>query len=166
MNADRDPSQYRPNVGLALFNADGLVFFGHRIEKGPPSAREFVWQMPQGGVDRGENPRDAALRELQEEIGVDPGLVDILEETRDWIYYDFPPSISGHLGKRNKYRGQRQKWFALRFRGEDTDIRLDLHTPEFDQWRWGRLSEAPGLIIPFKRAVYEEIARRFSRHAR
>ncbi|HWA22789.1 MAG TPA: RNA pyrophosphohydrolase [Caulobacterales bacterium] len=162
----RDPTLYRANVGLALFNPAGKVFYGRRVEKRASAAPHFIWQMPQGGVDKGESPSAAALRELNEEVGVSPDLVEIVEETEDWIYYDFPMEIRSHIGKRSKFRGQRQKWFALRFLGKDSDIRLDLHTPEFDHWRWGDLAEAPRLIIPFKRAAYEEVVRRFSRYAR
>ena len=107
----RDPERYRPNVGLALFSKAGHVFLGRRVNgRGP-----FQWQMPQGGVDRGEDPATAALRELDEEIGVADKLVDVLEETTDWLYYDFPPDLKRRLG--GPYLGQRQKWFALRFKG-------------------------------------------------
>jgi putative (di)nucleoside polyphosphate hydrolase len=153
----RDPERYRPNVGLALFSKAGHVFLGRRINgRGP-----FQWQMPQGGVDKGEDPGAAALRELDEEIGVADKLVDVLEETTDWLYYDFPPDLKRRLG--GPYLGQRQKWFALRFKGSDGDVRLDKHTPEFDAWRWALLEEAPSLIVPFKRPVYEEVASRFNR---
>jgi putative (di)nucleoside polyphosphate hydrolase len=160
----RDPALYRPNVGLALFNQHGGLFLGRRIGAGLETNAQYQWQMPQGGVDQGESPRQAALRELEEEIGVAPGLVVILEETEDWIYYDFPGDIARRLGQRKeRFVGQRQKWFALRFQGRDSDVRLDRHTPEFREWRWGRLEEAAGLIIPFKRPVYEDVARRFAR---
>ncbi len=156
----RNPDAYRPNVGLALFSKAGHVFLGRRVNgRGP-----FQWQMPQGGVDRGEPPREAALRELDEEIGVPPKLVDILEETEDWLYYDFPPDLKRRMP--GPYLGQRQKWFAFRFRGSDSDVRLDKHTPEFDAWRWARLQDVPDLIVPFKRPVYEEVARRFARWTR
>lgn len=151
----RDPERYRPNVGLAMFSRAGHIFVGRRINgRGP-----FQWQMPQGGIDEGETPADAALRELEEEIGVPTKLVDVLEETEDWLYYDFPPELLRRLP--GPYLGQRQKWFALRFRGSDSDVRLDRHTPEFDAWRWARLEETPGLIVPFKRPVYEAVAERF-----
>jgi putative (di)nucleoside polyphosphate hydrolase len=155
----RDPSRYRPNVGLALFGVRGLVFLGHRTH----SSGKWQWQMPQGGVDAGESPAAAAIRELREEIGVSARHVDILEETQDWLYYDFPLDLLPRMGSR--YLGQRQKWFALRFKGKDSDIRLDLHTPEFDAWRWATLEEATQLIIPFKQPVYAEVARRFARYA-
>ena len=115
--------------------------------------------MPQGGIDKGESPEKAALRELEEEVGVPSKLVEILDETDDWIYYDFPPGLKKRLG--GPFLGQRQKWFALRFKGSDSDVRLDRHTPEFDAWRWAELSEAAALIVPFKRPVYEEVSKRF-----
>ena len=155
MSEGRDPSRYRPNVGVALFSAVGHVFLGRRVNSHGP----FQWQMPQGGIDRGEDPREAVLREMEEEIGVAPKLASIIGETEDWLYYDFPPELRSKLS--GPYLGQKQKWFALRFNGSDSDIRLDLHTPEFDAWRWARLEETPGLVIPFKRPVYEEVARRF-----
>ena len=117
--------------------------------------------MPQGEVDAGESPAEAALREMDEEIGVAAKLVDVLEETEDWLDYDFPPDLLRRMG--GPYLGQRQKWFALRFKGSDSDVRLDKHTPEFDAWRWAKLDEVPDLIVPFKRPVYEEVAQRFSR---
>lgn len=144
---------YRPNVGLAVFSKRGEVLLGRRRQGG-----SFAWQMPQGGIDAGESPLQAAHRELEEEIGVGPHLVELLEETPDWLRYDFP----AHEQRRGIWRGQRQKWFALRFLGQDSDIVLDRHTPEFDAWRWAKLTEAPGQIIPFKRQVYEQIARRFA----
>lgn len=151
----RDPDRYRPNVGLAMFSKAGHIFVGRRINgRGP-----FQWQMPQGGIDEGETSESAALRELEEEIGVPTKLVDVLQETEDWLYYDFPPDLLRRLP--GPYLGQRQKWFALRFRGSDSDVRLDRHTPEFDAWRWARLEETPQLIVPFKRPVYTEVAKLF-----
>jgi putative (di)nucleoside polyphosphate hydrolase len=149
---------YRANVGIALFHRDGRVFVGKRAR----ASGRHVWQMPQGGVDEGEDARVAALREMQEEIGVRPDQVTILAETADWLTYDFPPEIQAAMARKGPYRGQRQKWFALRFNGCDDDIVLDAHTPEFDAWRWASLAETPGLVIPFKRSVYEEVARRFA----
>jgi putative (di)nucleoside polyphosphate hydrolase len=137
------------------------VFFGRRL--GAPGPH--VWQMPQGGIDRGETPSEAAFRELEEEVGVRPELVTIVDETEDWLFYDFPANLRGEPGFRGPYLGQKQKWFAMRFNGRDADIRLDAHTPEFGDWRWGRLDEAPDLVIPFKRPVYEAVVRRFARHA-
>ncbi|MEM1086747.1 MAG: RNA pyrophosphohydrolase [Pseudomonadota bacterium] len=151
----RDPSRYRANVGLAVFSSVGYVFVGRRIN----GRGAFQWQLPQGGVDKGEEPAEAALRELEEEIGVAPKLVEILQETDDWLYYDFPIELRRRMG--GPYLGQRQKWFALRFKGSDSDVRLDKHKPEFDAWRWANLSEIPDLIVPFKRPVYQEISKRF-----
>jgi putative (di)nucleoside polyphosphate hydrolase len=161
MTETRDPQRYRMNVGLALFHRTGLVFYGRRI--GAPGPH--VWQMPQGGVDRGEDITAAAMRELEEEIGVPPHLVTVLEVLDEWLYYEFPGHVRRDLGPRGPYLGQRQKWFALRFSGRDSDIKLDAHTPEFSDWRWGRLDEAPGLVVPFKRHVYEVVARKFAKHA-
>ena len=156
MSLTRDPARYRPNVGVALFSDQGHVFLGRRVNSHGP----FQWQMPQGGIDDGEDPATAVLREMEEEIGVPAKLVTLLGESSDWIYYDFPPELKARLS--GPYLGQRQKWFALRFRGSDGDIRLDLHTPEFDAWRWARLEEVPALVIPFKRHVYEQVVREFA----
>lgn len=156
-----DPERYRPNVGLALFSPSGAVFLGRRTGAPEP----YRWQMPQGGIDPGEEPAAAALRELEEEIGVPARLVRVLDETPDWLAYDFPPELRRRLNWAERWLGQRQKWFALRYLGTDADVALDRHTPEFDAWRWERLEVAPALVIPFKRAVYEEVARRFARHA-
>lgn len=152
---------YRPNVGLALFHRSGQVFLGKRIGVDSP----YAWQMPQGGMDPGETPTEAALRELEEEVGVPARLVELLEETAGWIYYDFPPEVRATLKQARNYLGQKQKWFALRFKGEDGDIRLDAHEPEFSEWRWADLASAPASVIAFKRATYEDVARRFERYA-
>ena len=159
LQGSRDPSLYRPNVGIALFSKRGHVFVGRRINAHGP----FQWQMPQGGVDKGEDTEAAALREMEEEIGVSPKLVSILEETNDWLYYDFPSDLKSRLS--GPYYGQKQKWFALRFEGSDSDVRLDLHTPEFDAWRWCELSEVSEHIIHFKRPVYDEVIKRFEKWA-
>jgi putative (di)nucleoside polyphosphate hydrolase len=160
MSADLDPKKFRPNVGLALFHREGLVWLGKRAGAEGP----YQWQMPQGGVDKGESVRDAALRELEEEVGIGPDLVDVLEETADWIYYEFPPDLRANMKQRGRFIGQRQKWFALRFKGRDSDIKLDTHSPEFSDWRWGALESAPSLVIPFKRKTYEDVARRFKKY--
>ena len=125
-----DPALYRPNVGLALFSNAGHVFVGRRIN----GRGAFQWQLPQGGIDEGETADVAALRELEEEIGVQAKLVEILEQTEDWLYYAFPAEVRRRMP--GPYIGKRQKWFALRFKGSDSDVRLDRHTPEFDAWRW------------------------------
>lgn len=157
----REIERYRPNVGIALFHRTGLVFLGKRAGAAGP----YQWQMPQGGLDEGEDALAAAYRELQEETGVRRDLVTLLEETPDWLYYDIPEDMRGSSSRGHRYLGQRQKWFALRFHGRDSDIRLDEHTPEFSDWRWAPLDQAVELVIPFKRAVYEEAARRFRRYA-
>ncbi|RYZ14209.1 MAG: RNA pyrophosphohydrolase [Alphaproteobacteria bacterium] len=154
----RDPSLYRPNVGLAIFSKKGHLWLGRRAGVRKDDAR-YAWQMPQGGIDRGETPAIAALRELGEETGINTSHVELLEELEPWLYYDFPPALKAKLT--GPYYGQRQKWFAYRFTGSDTDFRLDDHTPEFDAWKWAKLEDAAGLVIPFKAAVYEEVAKRF-----
>jgi len=160
MTEPKEPKRYRPNVGLALFHRDGLVFLGKRYGAEGP----YQWQMPQGGVDRGESPLEAAYRELEEEVGVGAKQVDLLEETADWLYYEFPTDIRTKMRPRGRYTGQRQKWFAFRFKGRDADIRLDTHTPEFVDWRWAALESAPDLVIPFKRPTYEQVVRRFKKY--
>lgn len=154
---------YRDNVGAVLFNRDGLVFVARRADLPNAEGAAGGWQLPQGGMDPGEDPRVAVLRELAEEIGTDKA--EILAEHDAWLTYDLPPELIGKaLGGR--YRGQRQRWFALRFLGEDSDIRLDADPhPEFDAWRWARLEELPGLAVHFKRAIYEELVRAFARFA-
>ncbi len=160
LEGGRDPSLYRPNVGLAIFSKKGHVLIGRRAGVRKDETKH-AWQMPQGGIDRGEQPRDAAMRELGEETGLQPRHVELLEEVEPWLYYDFPPALKARLS--GPYFGQRQKWFALRFIGSDTDVRLDGHTPEFDAWRWAALDEAPSLVIPFKAPVYAEVAQRFAK---
>jgi putative (di)nucleoside polyphosphate hydrolase len=159
----KDPSAYRPNVGLALFSRRGHVLLGRRATVRKEDTR-FAWQMPQGGIDRGEDAATAAIRELAEETGVGKHHVELLEELEPWLFYDFPPALKARLS--GPYSGQRQKWFAFRFHGADSDIRLDTHTPEFDAWKWADLSEAPSLVIPFKQPVYQEVATRFERWTR
>ena len=152
---------YRLNVGAALFNRQGQVFIGRRADM--PAGASHVWQMPQGGIDDGEDPGAAVLRELKEEIGTADA--EILAEHEDWLSYDLPPELAGRLFG-GRFRGQRQRWFALRFLGVDEDIRLDAHhAPEFVEWRWAALSEVPELCVPFKRATYEIVARDFARFA-
>jgi putative (di)nucleoside polyphosphate hydrolase len=153
-----DPNSlpYRDNVGAALFNRDGRIFLGRRADQPAGTG----WQLPQGGIDPGEDPRVAVLRELREEIGTDRAA--ILGEHPDWLSYDFPPELIGRvLGGR--YRGQRQKWFALRFLGEDADIHLeaDAH-PEFDAWRWADLGELATLPVGFKKPVYDVLVAAFA----
>lgn len=152
-----DHLPYRPCAGFMLVNAEGLVFVGQRID---PSAHGF-WQMPQGGIDKGEDVRDAALRELAEEIGVSPDKVEVIAQTAQPICYDLPPELQGRVWK-GKYRGQEQHWFLGRFLGEDADIDLEAHNlPEFNEWRWIEPEQLPALIIPFKRTVYEAVLAEF-----
>ena len=153
---------YRTNVGALLFNDAGLVLVARRADMPNAEGAAGGWQLPQGGVDDGEDLRAAVLRELAEEIGTDKA--EIIAEHPGWLTYDFPPDLAAS-GFRiaQKYRGQRQKWFALRFLGVDSDIRLDADDhPEFDAWRWARLDELPGLAVSFKRPIYEELTRAFA----
>lgn len=151
---------YRDNVGALLFNRDGLIFVARRADLPNAEGAPGGWQLPQGGMDPGEDPRVAVFRELEEEIGT--ARAEIIAEHPDWLTYDLPPELLGKaLGGR--FRGQRQRWFALRFTGVDADIRLDLDPhPEFDAWRWARLEELPGMAVAFKRAIYEVLARDFA----
>jgi len=152
---------YRLNVGAALFNAQGRIFIGRRADIAPGVPGH--WQLPQGGVDEGEDLRAAVLRELEEEIGTCNA--DILAEHPDWHVYDLPHHLIGQAFS-GRYRGQRQRWFALRFRGEDSDIKLDAHThPEFCAWRWADLAELPGLAVSFKRDIYTRLAQDFAEFA-
>lgn len=155
---DLDP--YRPNVGVVLFNRDGLVWYGRRHATPGP----WNWQFPQGGVDEGEDLMAAALRELREETGVTS--VEPLGRTEDWILYDFPPEAMNNPKAWRGFKGQKQQWFALRFTGEDSEIDLGADDEvEFDAWRWGPLSDACDLIVPFKRAAYEQVVAAFGRFA-
>lgn len=149
---------YRQNVGAVLFNPHGLVFVGRRANL-PDS-----WQLPQGGIDPGEDPATAVLRELEEEIGTRNA--SLLAEHDTWLSYDLPPELIG-VAWGGRFRGQRQRWFALRFEGQDAEIVLDRDAhPEFDAWRWVRLDELPGLAVPFKRPVYAVLAAAFAGFAR
>ena len=146
---------YRRNVGIAVFNHAGLVLIAERMQL--PGA----WQMPQGGIDAGEKPWDAALRELEEEIGT--ASVEYLGETEDWLRYDFPPDLKDTPG-RKRHAGQEQKWFAVRFTGDESEITLDRHDQvEFRRWRWAPLDEAVRLIVEWKRPVYTAMGRQFAR---
>ena len=146
---------YRRNVGVMLANPAGHVFVGQRIDN-----HQAAWQMPQGGIDKGESPRDAALRELEEETGVPPALVTVEAETEGWLAYDLPHDIVPRIWK-GRYRGQEQKWFLLRFHGADSDIRLETEHPEFSSWRWLSPDALVANIVPFKRAVYEQVLAAF-----
>jgi putative (di)nucleoside polyphosphate hydrolase len=153
---------YRPNVGGVLFARDGRVLVARRADMPNAEGAAGGWQLPQGGVDEGEDPRAAIFREMREEIGTDR--FAILAEHEEWLTYDFPVDLGIALARR--YRGQKQRWFALRFDGTDGDIRLDADAHrEFDAWRWAPLSELPALAVGFKRPIYERLARDFARFA-
>ncbi|MCR9087932.1 MAG: RNA pyrophosphohydrolase [Rhodobacteraceae bacterium] len=147
---------YRPGVGVMLVNAKSQVFVGQRIDNPGPA-----WQMPQGGVDKGEEPRDAALRELQEETGVLPDLVRIEAETPDWLSYDLPLDLVPKIWK-GRYRGQRQKWYLARFLGRDSQIDIATNHAEFSQWKWALPEELVGSIVPFKRSLYRDVLTAFA----
>ncbi|MBF9151443.1 RNA pyrophosphohydrolase [Novosphingobium jiangmenense] len=148
---------YRPCVGVMLVNSAGRVFVGKRIDNKEMDA----WQMPQGGIDDGEDLHAAALRELQEETGVSSHLVTIIAETREELLYDLPDFLMGKMWG-GKFRGQRQKWLLMRFAGEDTDIDLNAHEhAEFEAWRWVEPEQVPELIVPFKKRVYRQVVEEF-----
>ena len=147
---------YRQNVGVMLINHAGEVFVGQRLD-----SEVAAWQMPQGGIDKGEDPRTAALRELEEETGVSRGLVEIVAETEGWVAYDLPHDLVPKIWK-GRYRGQEQKWFLMRFKGTDADVKIDQEHPEFSAWRWIAPADLAGQIVPFKRAVYEAVLAEFA----
>lgn len=149
---------YRPCAGVMLLNRDGHVFVGQRIDN-PTDA----WQMPQGGVDKGEDPRQAALRELWEETGIAADHVTVEAETRDWLPYDLPHDLVPRIWK-GRYRGQEQKWFLMRFHGADSDVNIATAHPEFSAWRWLPPAHLVEAIVPFKRAVYARILEEFGDH--
>jgi putative (di)nucleoside polyphosphate hydrolase len=150
--------RYRRGVGVMLLNADKQVFVGARIDNS-----EDAWQMPQGGIDGNEAPRAAALRELEEEIGTANAM--ILAESKDWHAYDLPPHLVGRVWG-GRFRGQRQKWFAARFMGKDSEIDIETAHPEFDAWQWVEIERLTGLIVPFKRKLYAALVDEFGHLAR
>ena len=155
---------YRPCVGIMVLNRSGLVWTGKRKRKPNDELGDspFVWQMPQGGIDKGEDALAAATRELYEETGI--GSVSLLAEAPEWINYDLPDELLGKALK-GKFRGQTQKWFAFRFEGDESEIAIDPppggHEPEFDAWSWKPMVELPDLIVPFKRDVYVQVVAAF-----
>ena len=144
---------YRRGVGVVLFNDESKVFVAQRIDNPGPA-----WQMPQGGIDKGEEPLDAAWRELFEETGIRHA--KLLAESKDWLRYDLPPDLAGQLWK-GKYRGQEQKWYAFRFTGKDSEVKIDGEHPEFSAWKWAPFRDVPKLIVPFKRTLYDQVVAEF-----
>ena len=147
---------YRRGVGVMLLNREGKVFVGARIDN-----TDEAWQMPQGGMDEGEEPWATALRELEEETGIRPGLVERIAECPDRMKYDLPPELRGKLWK-GKWKGQDQDWFLARFRGTDADVDIATEHPEFRQWKWIAPAELPDLIVPFKRDLYRRLIAEFA----
>jgi len=145
-NVNPETLPYRPAAGMVLLNREGLVFVGKRIDQ-----TQEAWQMPQGGIDNGEDPKTAALRELEEEIGTRN--VAVLREHPDWLLYDLPPHLVGVVWE-GKYRGQRLKWMAMRFLGNDREINVATEHAEFSEWKWLNSTEVLQLVVPFKREVY------------
>lgn len=144
---------YRPGVGMMIVNSDNKIFVARRID-----TRADAWQMPQGGIDIGETPSSAALREMEEEIGSSEG--HILAESKYWYSYDIPKILIPKLWDGN-FRGQKQKWFLIRFTGKDSDININTKSPEFSHWRWIRISELLNIVVPFKRKLYESVIQEF-----
>ena len=159
----RKKSDYRRNVGIAVFNTKGQIWLGKRFgEDGP-----YVWQCPQGGIDRGESPKKASKRELFEETGLRAKEMEYLGKIKGWLYYDFTPEMLARKKKRLKHKGQRQKWYAYRYYGDGSDIDLKAHGPqEFSEWRWADLDTITDTIVPFKRAVYEQLIIEFEPFAK
>ena len=158
MTVDATLLPYRPCVGVVLINRDGLIFTGNRKDSHIPA-----WQMPQGGIDDGEKPRKAALRELWEETGVTDDLVEFIAKTDDWVTYDLPAELLGKVWG-GKYRGQRQRWFLMRMLAGDEAVNIATDHPEFSEWRWIGADEMLAAIVPFKRAAYEQVIAAFRSH--
>jgi putative (di)nucleoside polyphosphate hydrolase len=153
---DKESLPYRPAAGVMLLNREGKVFVAQRLD----SMLE-AWQMPQGGLDEGEDAQAGALRELEEETGIGPEHVEIVARTPRELYYDLPDDLVGQLWK-GKWRGQRQTWFLCRFTGTDADVNIETKHPEFRAWKWAEPSELPAMIVPFKRKLYEDVLAAFS----
>jgi len=151
---------YRPAAGIMLLNADNKVWVGQRLDNALDA-----WQMPQGGLDPGEDAQAGAMRELSEETGISADLIEVIAVSSRTFDYDLPPDLLGKLWK-GKYRGQRQTWFLCRFLGRDEDVHIDTEEPEFRAWKWVQFTDLPDLIVPFKRQLYRDVIAEFSRHLR
>jgi putative (di)nucleoside polyphosphate hydrolase len=156
MTTDPTSLPYRPCAGIMLVNRDWKIFVGQRLDQ-----RVEAWQMPQGGIDDGEEPAEAAMRELEEEVGT--AKAEIIAEADGWIAYDLPPELVGNVWK-GRYRGQTQKWFLLRYNGDDSDIDIATEHQEFGEWRWADLSELVDMAIEFKRDTYRQVIAAFGHH--
>ncbi len=158
ISPDREALAYRPGVGIMLVNRDGHVFVGQRIDN-----RAEAWQMPQGGVDKGEDWRDAAWRELEEETGIPKARAELIAEASEDFIYELPDQLIGVLWK-GKFRGQKQRWYLMRFTGDDSDVNIATEHAEFREYCWKAPAELPDLIVPFKKALYERIVAEFAPH--
>jgi putative (di)nucleoside polyphosphate hydrolase len=161
LRCDQETMPYRQCVGIMLFNRYGLVWVGRRLPKWAGEGHGPFWQMPQGGISKGEKPKAAALRELGEETSVSS--VEVLDEIPEWLSYDLPDELLG-VALKGRYRGQQQRWYAMRHTGPDSEINIRPRgqKQEFDAWRWARIEEVPELIIPYKREIYQRVVREFA----
>ena len=157
-NGKKSAKPYRRGVGVVLLNGDGKVFVAQRID-----TEETAWQMPQGGIDKGEDPLEAALRELEEETGTNKA--ELIAETDDWLHYDLPDALQSRVWK-GKYRGQEQLWYLMRFTGTDADINIETDHPEFSEWKWADFYSLPDMIVGFKRDLYRQIVDAFADQVR
>ncbi len=152
----KEQGRYRLGVGMVLLNSHDQVFVAQRIDNPGPA-----WQMPQGGIDKGEDPLAAVYRELEEETSITPTAVELLAASKDWLSYDFPPDLAGKLWG-GKFVGQKQMWYLARFIGQDAAVNLETEHPEFSAWQWVPFAQVPGLIVPFKRPLYDLIYAEFA----
>ena len=145
------PHHYRPAVGIIVINHEQKIFLAKRID-----SEEYAWQMPQGGIDDGEDIRAAAFRELEEETSIKQDQLEYIAETKDWLFYDFPKEMQTTLWD-GKYKGQKQKWFFMRFHADDQEICLDTDHPEFQEWQWVELHSIADHVVPFKKELYQQL---------